>query len=71
MKSHHIYETYKNAVMPHRRHIYFKASDMEQATMCAYNQSDHALPHYKYVLRCCADVPCINLPDQETYNHNS
>ena len=32
-KSHHIYETYENTVMPHGRHIYAKASDMEKATM--------------------------------------
>ena len=39
-----IYETYKNTVMPHERHIYAKASDMEKETMYAYPQSDHALP---------------------------
>ena len=52
-KSHHIYETYKNTVVPHGRHIYATASDMEKATMCKYPQSDHALPHWKFVLRCC------------------
>ena len=52
--------------MPHGSHIYAKASDMENATMCTYPHSDHALPHWKYVLRCCADCSCINLPDQET-----
>ena len=31
-KSHHIYETYKNTVMPHGRHIYAKASDMANDT---------------------------------------
>ena len=56
--------------MPHRRHIYAKAVDMSQATMCAYPQSDHALSHWKCVLRCFADCPCINLPDQETYDQN-
>ena len=65
-KSHHIYETYKNTVMPHGRHIYAKASDMANATMCAYPHSDHALQHWKCVLRCCADFPCINLHDQGT-----
>ena len=50
-KAHHIYETYKNTVMQHGRHIYAKASDMEHATMCAYPQSDHAMPHCKCVLR--------------------
>ena len=29
-------------------------------------KSDHALPHWKCVLRCCADCLCINIPDQET-----
>ena len=28
--------------------------------------SDHVLPHWKCVLRCCADCLCINIPDQET-----
>ena len=65
-KSHYIYETYKNTVLPHGRHIYAKASDMKNATMCTYPQSEHALPHCTCVLRCCAECPCINLPYQET-----
>ena len=36
-----IYETYKNTFMPHRCHIYVKASDMAKATVFAYPQSDH------------------------------
>ena len=52
--------------MPHGRHIYAKVSDIANATMWTYNQSDHALLHWKCVLRCCVDCPCINLPDQET-----
>ena len=52
--------------MPHGSHIYAKASDMANAKMCTYPQSDHALPHWKCVLRCCADCPCINITDQET-----
>ena len=51
--------------MPHGRHIYVKASDMANATMCTYPQYDHALPHWKCGLWCCDDCPCINLPDQE------
>ena len=70
-KAHHIYETYKNIVMPHVRHIYSKAADMEKAKMCIYPQSDHAPPHWKCVLRCCVDCTCINIPDQETDNKNS
>ena len=50
--------------MPHGRHIYSKASDMENAKMCAYPHSDNSLPHWKCVLRCCAECPCINLPDK-------
>ena len=26
--------------------------------------SENALPHLKYVLWCCADCLCINIPDQ-------
>ena len=52
--------------MPHGCHNYLKAYDMENATMCAYPQSDHALPNCKCVLWCCAEFPHINLPDQET-----
>ena len=65
-KAHHIYETYKNIVMPHGCHIYAKASYMEKSIMCTYPQSDHALPRWKCVLRCCADCPRNNIPDQET-----
>ena len=61
-----IYETYKNIVMPHGCHIYAKASDMAQDTMCAYPQSNNALPHWKFVFRWCANCSCVNLPDQET-----
>ena len=66
-----IYETYKNKVMPHGRHIYDKSSYMAQDTMCTYPQSDHAFLQCKFVLRCCDDCPCITLTDQETYNHYS
>ena len=51
--------------MPHGRHIYAKSYDTEKATMCAYSQSDHALPHWKYVLLCCAKCTSNNIPDQE------
>ena len=52
--------------MPHGCHIYAKASDMANATMCTYPQSDHALPHWRFVLRCYSDCPFIDIPDQET-----
>ena len=54
-KAHHIYETYKNIVIPHGRHIYAKTSDMAEATMWAYPQSGHALPHWKCLLCCCSE----------------
>ena len=57
--------------MPHGRHIYAKAYDMANATMCAYPHSDHALPHWKFVLQVCAYYPYINLPVQETDNQYS
>ena len=57
---------YNNTVMPHGRHIYAKVYDMAKATMCAKSQSDHALPHWKCVLRCCTKCTRINIPDQET-----
>ena len=51
--------------MPHGRHIYAKACDMANATMCTNPNYNHALTHWKYVLRCCAECPCINITDQE------
>ena len=51
--------------MPHGRHIYSKASDMANDTMCTYPQPDYALPRWKCVLRCCADCPCINLTERK------
>ena len=66
----HIYEPYKNTVMPHGRRIYAITYDMAKETMCAYSQSDHVLPHWKYVWRCCAQFPRINIPDQETDDNN-
>ena len=52
--------------MLHGRHIYTKAYDMARSKMCAYSHSDHALPHWKWVLRCCAKCTSINISDQET-----
>ena len=52
--------------MPHKHHIYAKASDMAKATMCEYTQSDHSLQHWKCFVRCCTKCPSVNLPGQET-----
>ena len=51
--------------MPHGCHIYAKASDIVNATMCTYPHSDNALPHWKCVYRCCTECPSINLPVQK------
>ena len=56
--------------MPHGRYIYAKSSNMANEIMCAYPHSDNALPHWKCVLRWCAEWPCINPPDQETNKKN-
>ena len=66
VRKHITYIQHIKKVMPHGSHIYAKASDMANATMCTYPQSEHAIPHWKFVLRYCADCPCINIPDQET-----
>ena len=57
--------------MPHGCHIYSKASNMTKSKMCAYPQSDHAWPHCKFVLRCCANCPSVNIPEQEKYDQYS
>ena len=54
--------------MPHGSHIYTNKYYMAKATMCANSQYDHALRHWKCVLRCCAQCPSVNIPDQETYD---
>ena len=58
-KSHHIYEICNNTVMPHGLHMYSIASDTAKATMCTYPQYDHALPHWKFELRYCAECQYI------------
>ena len=55
--------------MTHGHHTYTKAYDMAKAKMCTDPQSDHAHPHWKCVLRCCAKCPCIDLFDQEKKNN--
>ena len=66
-----LFETYKNYVMPHGRHIYVTEYDMDMATTCAYPPPQHSLPHCKYVLSCCINLPCIHLPGQESDMHHS
>ena len=57
--------------MSNGSHIYTKSYDMEKAKMCTYIKSDCAIPNWKFLLRCCAKFPCINITDQETNNQYS
>ena len=65
--SKHLFETYKNSAMPHGNHMFQTESDMAISTICEYLPSKYALPHWKYVLRCCAKFPHIYLPSLEPY----
>ena len=44
---------------------------MAMITMCDYPPPHHVLPHRKYVLRFCANLPGINLPIQESDKNHS
>ena len=57
-----LFETYKNTSVPHGKHMFQTSYDMLMAKMCAYPSSKYALPHWKYVLSCCAQCPRIDLP---------
>ena len=50
----HIIETYKNDVVLHGFHTNKKATDIFMSTMCTFSSDQHDLPHWKFVLRCCA-----------------
>ena len=57
--------------MPHGCHVYVTASDMVMDTICAYPPSQHAFPHCKCMLSCCANFPRIHIPYQESDSHHS
>ena len=42
---------------------------MEMATMCAYPQYQHALPHWKCEFCCCYNFPRGYIPGQESDRH--
>ena len=63
-----ILETYNCYVIPHGRYIYQTASGMSMDTMCTYPSSQHALPHWKYVLCCCSNC---DIPSQESDKNHS
>ena len=37
-----LFDTYQNSVMPHGKHIFNTASDMDMATMCTYSSSKYS-----------------------------
>ena len=65
----HLFENYKNSVMLHGCLIYATEADMGMATMCAYPSSQHAFPHCKCGLHCCANFPPIGILYQESDRH--
>ena len=46
------------------------SSDMSMAFMCAYPSSKYALTHFKCVLSCCEQCSRIDIPSQESNQHN-
>ena len=44
--------------------------EMAMATICAFLSSKYALPHWKFVLRCCAQCPQIDIPSTEADQNN-
>ena len=61
----HIFETYKNYVMPHDFNIHQTAYEMAMDTMWAYPLYQHTSAHCKYMLRCCLKCPRIDITSQE------
>ena len=57
--------------MPYGCHIYKTESYMNMTTMCAYPLYHHTLPHWKRVLFCCANCPCIDPKRKESDENNS
>ena len=55
--------------MTHVCHIHKKLSEMAIITMCDFSPYHHALPHWKYMLRCCSRYPIIVTPCQEFYSN--
>ena len=65
-----LFETYKNSVIPHGKHMFQTASDMAMTKICAYTSSSYSLPHWKCVLYCCAKYPWTYLTIPELDQHN-
>ena len=58
----HLFETYTISVMKHGKHMFQTAYGIAMEKMCAYQSSNYALPHWKCVLRFCAQRTQIYLP---------
>ena len=56
--------------MPHGSHIYAISSEMNMAAIYEYSPSQHAFPHWKFVLCCCSNSPYIDVLDQESDSHH-
>ena len=61
----HLFGTYKNTFMPQDKHIFHTKFDITVATMFSYPSSKYALPHWKFVLCCCAQCPRIDITSPE------
>ena len=70
-KANRLFDTYKNYVIPHGRHIYAISDYMAMAKICEHPQSLYSLPHWKYVLRCCSNRPHIDITYQESDKNHS
>ena len=57
--------------MTHGGNIYKTSYEMDMSTMCAYPTSQHALLHWKCVLRCCESFSRIDLPCRQSVRHHS
>ena len=47
-------DTYKNYVMPHRKHIFLTESDIAMEAMCVYPSSKYVLPQWIFFAFLCA-----------------
>ena len=66
-----LFETYKNYVISHGKHMFQSEYDMVMATMCAYQSHNYALQHWKCMLHFCLQCPWIDIPSPESDQHSS
>ena len=60
-----LFDTYKNYVMTHVKHVFQTSSDTTITPMYAYPSSNYTLPHWKGVLCFRAQCPRIDIPSKE------